>query len=111
MVELKSVDSGNTKHDSAYIDMANQDLVFDRFITKHTQLIRNNSVANTILLNVVILTLTVISNINLTAFLTVLAVLINLLTKAKTSIFEDRTPTFYFLIMSLISYFFFSFGI
>lgn len=107
MVELKSVDSGNTKHDSAYIDMANQDLVFDRFITKHTQLIRNNSVANTILLNVVILTLTVISNINLTAFLTVLAVFINLLTKAKTSIFEDRTPTFYFLIMSLISYFFF----
>lgn len=107
MVELKRVETFNTKHDSAYVDMVNQDLFVDNFINKYNNLINNNAVVNTILLNVAILTLTIISNINTTSFFTVLAVLIQILASTKTTIFEDRNPTYYFLVLSIISYVFF----
>ncbi|KAL6931463.1 hypothetical protein ACO0R3_002927 [Hanseniaspora guilliermondii] len=106
-MEFKRRESSSNKNEAAYIDMVNQEYFLDSFICKHTQIINNNSIANSALLNVLILTLNLLAKRNITTFLATLAFIIHTSTKEKSGLFVDRNPTYYFLVLSLISNYFF----
>jgi Co/Zn/Cd efflux system component len=109
MMEFKRRESTSNKNEAAYIDMVNQGSFLDSFISKHTQVINNNSITNSALLNVLILSLTLLAKINITTFLLTVAFILHTATKEKTGLFGDRNPGYYFLILSLISIVFFQF--
>lgn len=108
-MEFKRRESTSNKNEAAYIDMVNQGSLLDSFLFKHTQIINNNSIINSILLNVLILSLTLLAKINITTFLVTVAFILHTSTKEKIGLFGDRNSGYYFLILSSINIVFFQF--
>lgn len=106
-MEFKRRESTNNKNEAAYIDKLDQESFINCFISKHTHMINNNSIVNSILLNFLILALALLAKMNTTTLLVTVALILHTSTKEKTGLFGDRNPGYYFVIFSLISYFFF----